>query len=367
MRRESMKPLAVCAAVVMGLLSSTSRPVEAQVLLAQGVRDLSEQIATKAKEQQKLRVAVLPFRELEGQPTVLGSFLAEELFTHLVNAGLEIVERSMLDKVLGEIKLDQTGVIDASTAKQVGKVVGVDAVVTGSITDLQSYVAINCRLIDVITGKIFAAAQAQIVKDDDVKKVLATRTAHPLGDRAEDSDESADGSTRPSAHLPQSTSRIELAQGFQFELDGCRFVGDAVVCEVLITNLEGDRDLLFLPRDSRLIDSSGNEALAEQLTVGARRFEAWIRGQVSLASGILTRVHLRFEGIKPSSNRASLVEVVSNLKGELIRVQFRNVPLSRRRSEVSFRTTTPSLKRPTPLVGRSSPSTAEISRWTWIA
>ena len=98
------------AVIVLLILGGAwAQRTDAQRLLADGVKDLADQIAAKAKEQQKLRVAVLPFRELEGQPTVLGTFLAEELFTHLVNSGLEIIERSMLDKVLGEIELRPDG------------------------------------------------------------------------------------------------------------------------------------------------------------------------------------------------------------------------------------------------------------------
>ncbi|MCU1231273.1 MAG: hypothetical protein JWO97_4157 [Acidobacteria bacterium] len=155
-------------------------PAVAQKTLGDGVKELATQISAGVAKQQKQKIAVLPFRELDGQTTVLGTYLAEELVTNLFQMGnFEIVERQLLDKVLGELKTQQSGAVDPQTAKEIGRVAGVDAIVTGSITDLQSFVGINCRLIDTTTGKIFGAAQTKITKDDDVKKIMSTPMATP--------------------------------------------------------------------------------------------------------------------------------------------------------------------------------------------
>ena len=150
-----------------------AQEVSAQKLLTEGIKDLATQISESAAKGQKRRIAVVPLRELDGRTTVLGTYIAEELVTDLFAVGkLEIVERGLLDKVLGELKLGASGVIDPETAKQVGRLAGVDAIVTGTVTDLQSLVALNCRLIDTQTGRIFAAAQTKIIKDEDVKKIM---------------------------------------------------------------------------------------------------------------------------------------------------------------------------------------------------
>lgn len=143
--------------------------------LTEGVRDLATQISTAAAKQSKQRIAVLPLRELDGQPTILGTYVAEELITGLVQLGsFDVVERQLLDKLLGEQKIEQTGAIDPATAKKVGRILGVDAIVTGSITDLTTFMAINCRLIDTSTGAVFGAARVTIAKDADVAKLTGT-------------------------------------------------------------------------------------------------------------------------------------------------------------------------------------------------
>ena len=157
------------------ILAFLSIPLHAQKTLGEGTRELAVQITASAAKQEKQRIAVLPFHELDGQPTVLGTYLAEELVTNLFQLGnFKIVERQLLDKVMGELKVEQSGAIDRDTAKEIGRIAAVDAIVTGSITDLESFVAVNCRLIDTTTGEVFGAAQTKITKDEDVNKIMRT-------------------------------------------------------------------------------------------------------------------------------------------------------------------------------------------------
>jgi TolB-like protein len=103
-------------------LAATS-PAEGHRLLSDGVGDLASQITASTTKEQTAKVAVLPFRELEGRATVLGTYLSEALVTELFKrGGLEIVERTMLDRIMAELKLGQSGLIDPSTARQVGQV-----------------------------------------------------------------------------------------------------------------------------------------------------------------------------------------------------------------------------------------------------
>lgn len=165
------------------LMMNLGKPACAQRVMTEGIKELATQIASHVAKQRKRKIAVVPFRELNGQATILGTYISEELITSLFPIGdFEIVERSLLDKLLSEFKLNQTGLIDSDTAKKIGKVAGVDAIVTGTITDLATYVALNCRLIDSQTGKIFAVAQTKIIKDENLRKIMAAPLAGPAVD-----------------------------------------------------------------------------------------------------------------------------------------------------------------------------------------
>ena len=66
----------------------------------------------------------------------------------------------MLEKILEEQKLGMSGVIDASTAAQIGKGIGVDAVVVGSVTLTRTALSIDARLIDTESATIITARDA---------------------------------------------------------------------------------------------------------------------------------------------------------------------------------------------------------------
>ena len=102
---------------------------------------------------------------------VVASLLANEL-GKLGN--VSIVERGQMSELLGEQKLQMTGVIDSSTAKEIGKILGADAVVTGSVSDYVNWTAVllpgstvsfSMRIIEVQTGKVITSGS--ITKSDD--------------------------------------------------------------------------------------------------------------------------------------------------------------------------------------------------------
>ena len=322
-------------------------PAPAQKLLPDGIKDLATQIATGVAKEQKQKIAVLPFRELDGRATVLGTYISEQLVTDLFAAGvLDIVERAMLDKLIGEIRLGQNGVIDPETAKKLGKVAGVDAIVTGSITDLQTYVALNCRLIDAQTGRIFGAAQTRIVKDDDVRKIMgAALPSAPSGStETQTGQEQAGASSKPPQ--PAAAQRKE-ASGFLFELKACTLSGTSVTCDLLVTNKGEDRWLQLFSGNNRwesdvptrLITEDGSECFAESVSLGG---DGGRSSKTLLASEVPTRVRYKFGKVTPEAQKATLLQISGSVEdsnsssrrvtvrgGDSLSIQFRNVPLVR--------------------------------------
>lgn len=86
------------------------------------------------------RVAVAAF---DGQG---GSAAADYLSHALLAGGADVVERSRLEAVLNEQNLRARGVLDPETARRVGRILGVDAVFLGSVTEYapqQSYLIVT--------------------------------------------------------------------------------------------------------------------------------------------------------------------------------------------------------------------------------
>ncbi len=84
----------------------------------------------------KRRIGVVSFEnKAPYAQTRIGNTATDILITELTKSGkFIVVERDRLDKVLEEQKLGQSGAIDPGTAAQVGKVLGLNAIVTGSVS-----------------------------------------------------------------------------------------------------------------------------------------------------------------------------------------------------------------------------------------
>lgn len=142
-----------------------------------------------AQNQAKRRIAVLDFDFSNvSSPSVLSAFpnvskgVSDILVNRLVKDGTyTLIERSRIDAVLNEQNLGASGRIDPSTAAQIGKILGVDAVIIGSVTrldlqtrqsggsflfgiggnstDVDAYAQINIRMVSTSTAEILAVAE----------------------------------------------------------------------------------------------------------------------------------------------------------------------------------------------------------------
>jgi len=128
---------------------------------------LAGKISKGAKQLTNKKIAVLPFQYYDGRESPGSTIVSEHLTTAIVQErALQVVERTLIDKIMGEMKLGKSGIIDQQTTKELGKVLGVDAIVTGTlIEDINSSkIEINARLIKVETGDILVAASKKIDK-----------------------------------------------------------------------------------------------------------------------------------------------------------------------------------------------------------
>lgn len=139
----------------------------------------------------KKRVGIVDF---ENKTTYgkgrLGSSASDILTTELFKTGAFIVvERAQLQKVLGEQALGQSGVINPATAAEAGKILGLNAMVTGSIsqfgvkTEGQDYgvykqkvqkaeCTVDVRVVDTTTGQILFADSGSGVFEKKTSEVL---------------------------------------------------------------------------------------------------------------------------------------------------------------------------------------------------
>lgn len=131
-----------------------------------GYWSMAKELSKGARQAGLKRVAVLPFVPADGGAPAGGWNISEKLTTQVVNAGrVQVVERSLLKKLLEEQDLGRTGALAQPLLKRLGQVFAVDGVVTGSFVDAGGDVVVQARLIDVETGVILAASESRIPRD----------------------------------------------------------------------------------------------------------------------------------------------------------------------------------------------------------
>ncbi|MDI6740943.1 MAG: CsgG/HfaB family protein [Candidatus Edwardsbacteria bacterium] len=108
----------------------------------------------------RLSIAVMPFENKGGDPG-LSTMVQDKMITSLYSLKrFKIIERSQIEKVMSEQKLGMTGAIDQSKAVKVGKLIGVDAILIGSVSSGDKGTGMDARLIDTENGTIITAKDA---------------------------------------------------------------------------------------------------------------------------------------------------------------------------------------------------------------
>lgn len=139
--------------------------------------------ADKEEAPPKTVVAILPFNnnspgreDLDVLGTTLSDLISAEMAGH---KEFKVVERLQIETLLKEQKLGLTGVIDATTAVQIGKIIGANVMAFGSYLVIGKKVLLTMRLVRVETGEII---RGKNLRGNDVSDldVLAEKAAKEL-------------------------------------------------------------------------------------------------------------------------------------------------------------------------------------------
>lgn len=168
--------------VVLALVTLVSRPAEAGAkrIAVLDFDDTASASQTFSADNPMAAMMAMAGRMQQGQQQVqqggIGASVASILTTELVKDGTyKVIERSQLQSILKEQDLSTSGVVDAKNAAKLGKVLGVSALITGTVTEYNvstrtsgimgigkkttiGKVALNARMIDTTSGEILFAA-----------------------------------------------------------------------------------------------------------------------------------------------------------------------------------------------------------------
>ena len=125
---------------------------------------LHSELVSSVREDAGVRtIAISEFVETEGSQTVLGKFIAEELISRMVEEGTyEVVERRMLGRVLAGLQVSESDLLKVETVKKVGEVLGVQAILTGSLQQRGSRYVARARLLEVQTARVLSVGSVEV-------------------------------------------------------------------------------------------------------------------------------------------------------------------------------------------------------------
>jgi len=283
--------------------------------------NLSLQIVASLSSEGVTKIAVIEFSDIEGKITNLGRFIAEELITRLYRTGkFEVIERQLLSKVLKEHSLNMSGIIDQNSAIEIGKILGVDAIATGSLTDFGNSIKINARLINTETGKIFSVASGTITKNDAIKDLM---------------DEVPVTISAAGHDSPISPVIAVMADDIRIEMNSCIRFGMNVICTLFVTNMaENDQEFViqYGKKPTTLYDDFGNNYLMCSASIANQKQKFQKKGsgyqsvKNNLVSGITVEVKLEFEDVSSQASKITLLDL--NCGQRIGRIEFRDIPIS---------------------------------------
>lgn len=159
----------------------------------------------------KLRVAVF-------DPSPSGTYIDEGtkvaireiISSTMVNAGsFEIVERSLLEKVMQEQRFSNSGIVDDNDATEIGKLAGANKVVISVLTQTGGQYVLSVKMIDVKTASV-DKQRIRVVDSGNLLSIVEPITKEMIGI---DSSSSTEDDTLNYTRVKPSASDNELVPG----------------------------------------------------------------------------------------------------------------------------------------------------------
>lgn len=169
-----------------GLLLAIPGFASAQTL-DQEIASLAGRISKALADQGYKSVAAVDFKDLQGNRTELGRFLADQLAVEIVSGGgVSMVDRANIKSILAEHMLTEEGLVKPENAKKLGEFAGVDAILNGVVTALDERIVLTVSATATSTSRIVAAGRITFATTSDIRQLLnrsveATLVTPPAG------------------------------------------------------------------------------------------------------------------------------------------------------------------------------------------
>jgi len=242
---------------------------------------------------------------------------------------MTVVEREKMEQVLNELGKSFSGMIDSSTAAEIGNMLGVEAIVVGTVADMGNSVDLRARLVDVEKGAAITAAQIDVVKDPTITGLLGSGVRSTIyGER--------------NITTPKEAKTIQEVkiQNFTSNLIKWQKKGDGIYFELIITS---DQDswlgmysrIGYIPEygkqgigKTRIFDEFGNEYFASNIQLGNYVIDKKYNVQNTLIARVPMKVIVSFDNFSSQAKIVTLLEIRCYANDKFFSIQFKNIPIT---------------------------------------
>lgn len=186
---------------IISLLILLSTATYSQETFKKSLETITTDLCSKMTIKGKKKVVVLFVTDINKAQTTIGKYVADVVSFYIVNStnGFSVFDRENLTGITEAKKLMAEGYIDAINAKQLGKILSVEAIIIGNYTVLSNSLALTLKALDVNDGFVIAQSMKEFVIDKDAATLLGINIG---------SDNSLDTSNRGFNGLPINSNEI---------------------------------------------------------------------------------------------------------------------------------------------------------------
>jgi len=155
----------------LSVYGQSNRPIPLDRAIEEATKNMDARITAKS------RVALINFNA----PSVpFSDYVLDELTANLVNSGhLIVIDRKEIDLIRGELNFQYSGDVDDNSMQELGRMLGAQSIVSGSLTDIGGTYRIVIRVLNVQTAAVEVQYRTNIVNDSKVKALLGGTSKPP--------------------------------------------------------------------------------------------------------------------------------------------------------------------------------------------
>ena len=119
-------------------------------------------------------ILIADYLNLDNRQDKFGRYLAEDfsaLFTRGYNS-FRVIERSRLNLLLEEQDLKEAGLLDQQKVSELGRIIGVQSVITGKYQIVGNYLKLWIKVIDIEKSQLLITKEVKILIEGELKDAL---------------------------------------------------------------------------------------------------------------------------------------------------------------------------------------------------